>query len=64
MSDFDLDIDLDVPDAVPETLRTAADRYREAEAEIDGDAGKVWHRFGKILERAAEACDRAIEREE
>jgi hypothetical protein len=64
MSDLDLDIDFDAPDAVAEVLRMTADRYRQAiyECEENEATVPVWRRFARILERAARACDRIVKR--
>lgn len=53
------------PEAVARILRTAAQKYRESESELqvtwtDVNAGRVWREHAKILERAATACERAV----
>ena len=60
-----LDLDQDVPENVPLVLREAAQSYDESASELasawgDRNAGKVWEKFARILERAADSCDIAI----
>jgi hypothetical protein len=62
MFELDLDIDFEAPEAVVEVLRTAADRYRDARYLKEREVRKMWLRFALILERAAAACDRTLER--
>lgn len=50
--------------AVPTTLRQAADEYRESASELasawqDESAGAIWNDYARILERAADAMDKA-----
>lgn len=61
------ELDVDVPEKLPEVLRHAAELYYESEAELqaswgDPQAGRVWREFAKILERAADSCDKAIDK--
>lgn len=61
----DLDLDVDAPDQVADVLRAAAQEYFEAEEELssawqDPQAGKVWTKIARILERAANQVDRAV----
>jgi hypothetical protein len=62
MYDLDLDIDFDSPDALVEVLRTAADRYRDARYLKQKEVRRMWLRIAQIIERAAAACDRTLER--
>jgi acyl-CoA reductase-like NAD-dependent aldehyde dehydrogenase len=62
--DRSTDLDLDAPEKVAGVLRAAAEQYRESASELavawqDKNAGKVWARLARILERAADQCDRA-----
>jgi hypothetical protein len=62
-----LDLDVDVPEKVPVALRRAVEHFEEAFSELqsawqDRNAGRVWHEFAKILDRAADSCDRAIDK--
>lgn len=59
-----LDLDVMAPHQVALTLRRAVDSYREGAAELqtawqDPNAGKCWEDFAGILERAADACEKA-----
>lgn len=59
-----LDLDVMAPHQVALTLRRAANIYREGAAELqtywqDSDAGKCWEDFAGILDRAADACEKA-----
>ncbi len=59
--------DVATPEEVPAMLEAIANRYRESASELasawqDGNAGKVWADFATILDRAAEACRKAISR--
>lgn len=61
----DLDLDVDDVEKLPQILREAADAYRESESELssawqDKQAGKVWGKVAKILERAADQIDKVI----
>ena len=59
--------DADSPERVAIILRNAAAAMSEAPAELsaawqDMNAGKVWADFARILERAADSCERARQR--
>ena len=59
------DLDQATPEAIPQVLRTAAQRFAEAQCELsaawgDPQAGRIWARFAKIMERAAASCEREI----
>jgi hypothetical protein len=59
-----LDLDVDTPEKVAGVLRDAADAYYQAESELssawdDPNAGKVWTKIARILERAAVSIDKA-----
>ena len=61
----DLDLDVDTPENVPGVLRAAAQEYLESELELEGawqdkQAGKVWAKIAKILERAADQIDKLL----
>jgi acyl-CoA reductase-like NAD-dependent aldehyde dehydrogenase len=61
----DLDLDVDTPEKVAEVLRRAAQRFYESAGELesawqDKNAGKVWERMARILERAADSCEGAL----
>jgi hypothetical protein len=63
----DLDLDVDKPEDVAKVLRRAAVKYREATPELqsawqDPNAGKVWAAFARILDRAAEQCEDAVDK--
>lgn len=63
----DLDLDIDIPEKLPAALRRAAERYRESASELhsawqDRNAGRVWSEFARILDRAADSADRAIDK--
>lgn len=52
------------PETVERILRDAADLYRESDFELaaarqDKRAGAIWSDFARILERAADSCERA-----
>ncbi len=54
----DMNLDVSVPEEVPNVLRTSADAYYQAENELsaawqDPNAGRVWTRIARILESAA-----------
>jgi hypothetical protein len=56
------------PDGIPDVLRTAADKMREATTELQGawqdkSAGKVWERIAKELERCATRVEQIINQE-
>lgn len=62
-----IDLDVDTPEKVSHVLRHAAQAYFEAEGELqsawsDPGAGRVWRELGKILDRAADAADKAVAR--
>jgi hypothetical protein len=53
------------PEGIPVALRAAADLFAQSREDLavswqDRDAGRVWGEFARILNRAADACDRAI----
>lgn len=55
------------PEEVPIALRNAARLMNEQCAELqsawgDAQAGRIWQDFARILERAADSCERAITR--
>lgn len=59
-----LDLDVIAPHQVAIALRRAADNYRSGATELqtawqDPNAGKCWEDFAGILERAADACEKA-----
>lgn len=59
--------DADTPESLPAILRRAADKLAESPGDLsaawqDANAGKVWGDFARILNRAADSCDRAITR--
>lgn len=59
-------LDVTAPDRVPIVLETVADFYRESADELastwqDG-SGAIWNDFAIILDRAAAACRKAMER--
>lgn len=61
------ELDVDAPEKVADVLRAAAEKYNESESELqaswgDSSAGKVWGAFARILERAADACDKAVDK--
>ncbi len=61
-----LDLDVDNPEKLPGLLRLAAQRFYESAGDLesawqDKNAGKVWERFARILERAADSCEKAIQ---
>jgi len=67
MAKKNLDLDIDSPEKVPEVLRVTAQEYYETVGELqaawgDKNAGKIWEDFAKILERAANSCDKALEK--
>lgn len=60
-----LDLDVDRPEDIPQVLRNAAEEFYEAESELksawqDPQAGKVWTKIAKILERAASQIDKIL----
>lgn len=60
-----LDLDVATPEEVSAILRRAAQQFYETRGELqsawsDEHAGRVWSEFGKILDRAADACDKAV----
>lgn len=59
--------DIADPSDVPQVLRLAADRWNESVGELqaawgDKQAGKIWGDFARILERAADQCEKALNR--
>jgi hypothetical protein len=61
-----LDLDTDAPENVQAILRRAAEQYRESASELqsawqDRNAGKVWDRIARILERAADQVEKTID---
>jgi hypothetical protein len=60
-----LDLDVDSPEKLAGVLRLAAQRFNESAGELesawqDKNAGKVWERMARILERATDSCERAM----
>lgn len=60
------DLDVDSPDKVAPILRHLADSYRESASELatawqDKNAGKVWDRLARILDRAADQAEKALD---
>jgi hypothetical protein len=60
-----LDLDVDSPEKVSDILRNAAEEYYESEGELssvwqDKQAGKVWTKIARILERAADSIDKIV----
>ena len=59
-----MNLDVDAPEKVADVLRAAAQKYRESTSELQSawqDNGIViWDRIAKILERAADSCDKAV----
>ena len=58
------DLDQATPEDIARVLRNAAQRFYEARGELqsawqDKQAGRVWSKLAKILERAAASCDAA-----
>lgn len=65
---MNIDLDVATPEGVPDVLRKAAWNYREAHNELqamwqDKHAGKVWEQFARILEKAAEQCEKELKAE-
>lgn len=61
----DLDLDVDSPENVPDVLREAAQSYYESAGELasswqDRQAGSVWNKIAKILERAADQIEKVL----
>lgn len=59
-----INLDCACPEDVAKILRQAAQRYGESEGELqaawgDEKAGRVWRELAKILDRAADQCDKA-----
>lgn len=59
----DLD-DAEAPEHVGAILRCAAQRFYESQSELqaawqDKNAGYAWSKIARILERAADQCDKA-----
>lgn len=59
------DLDQATPEDIPRVLRAAAQRFNEAQCELssawgDPQAGRIWARFAKVMERAAASCEREI----
>lgn len=62
MTTKSLDLDITTPKALAAILRNAADKYYESATELesawqDKNAGKIWERYAKELERAATRCE-------
>lgn len=62
-----IDLDVDTPEKVSRALRRAAQAYYEAEGDLqaawtDRTAGRVWRELGKVLDRAADAAERTVQR--
>lgn len=59
------DLDCDSPDEVGNILREAAQRYDESFSELqsawqDKNAGIVWGKIARVLERAANQVDKVV----
>lgn len=55
------------PEQVAMLLRKAADEYRESCLRLQSDwqdeaAGKVWDELAKVLDKAADSCDKACKK--
>lgn len=62
-----LDLDIATPEELPRVLRAAAQQYAESQSELssawqDSAAGRVWQEFARILNRAADSAERAIQK--
>jgi phage terminase small subunit len=60
-----LDLDVATPEQVAEVLRDAASKFHESAVELsaawqDKTAGAIWRQIAKILEQAADKCDRTV----
>jgi len=60
-----LDLDVDAPEKIPNILRTATEVFYDSSSELssawqDREAGKIWSRIAKILERAAYSIDKIL----
>jgi len=60
-----LDLDQATPEDIPVVLCNAAARFNEAHTELqacwgDSQAGRIWARYARILERAAASCEREL----
>lgn len=58
-------LDVSSPDQLSDVLRRAADAYLESAADLqadwqDGNAGRVWIELARVLNRAADAADKAV----
>jgi hypothetical protein len=65
MNTKSLDLDVDSPEKVPGVLRAIANKYYESVIELqsawqDKNAGKIWEDYARILERAANSCEKAL----
>lgn len=63
----DLDLDVDTPEKVAEVLRRAADVYAQAPSDLssawgDRNAGKVWGKIAREIERCADRVQRITEK--
>ena len=59
------DLDVDAPEDVCKVLRHAADKYYEAQVELEGawgevGVGNIWTRLARKLDRAAADCEKTI----
>jgi len=66
-SDDGLDLDVDVPEKVAGILRRAAERFYASEMGLisawqDPNAGRVWGMIARILEKAADRTEKAVEK--
>ena len=60
-----LDLDVSTPEEFPAVLRRAAEHFFFTQGELqsawqDKQAGRVWARFARILDRAADSADKAL----
>lgn len=57
------DLDQAAPEDIAKVLRNAAQKFSESQSDLqaawgDPQAGRIWVKFAKILERAAASCER------
>lgn len=65
MARNDIDLDVDTPEKVVSVLRGAAQTYYESAEDLssswqDPQAGKIWEKIAKILDKAADQIDKLI----